>query len=247
MRQVLWKVVAVASLVLPARHASAQQGIQYDLVPNPYLFLLREPAVWADLKLTSQQQDGLTELNARVDGPLLALRNMPNEAADKLWTQLLSETKTEIAQILSRDQQQRIAQIMLRVRGIECVQDDQVAEGLQFSSAQRDAIREIIEATRTSVAELRAQVQAGKPREPLEKEFTKLRADEQKEILSELTSKQREQLVALLGRSFDVSKLGKVSFNAPELVGGGKWLNSQPLRMKELQGRVVAVHFWTFG
>ncbi len=33
---------------------------------------------------------------------------------------------------------------------------------------------------------------------------------------------------------------------APELTGD-RWLNSEPLRMEELRGRVALVEFWTFG
>ena len=33
---------------------------------------------------------------------------------------------------------------------------------------------------------------------------------------------------------------------APEL-GSGAWINSQPLTMHALRGRVVLVDFWTFG
>ena len=33
---------------------------------------------------------------------------------------------------------------------------------------------------------------------------------------------------------------------APEITGG-PWINSQPLSMETLRGRVVAVEFWTFG
>ncbi len=33
---------------------------------------------------------------------------------------------------------------------------------------------------------------------------------------------------------------------APELAAG-KWINSTPLRIEGLRGRVVAVEFWTFG
>jgi hypothetical protein len=33
---------------------------------------------------------------------------------------------------------------------------------------------------------------------------------------------------------------------APE-IGGGPWLNSQPLTMRALRGRVVLVDFWTSG
>jgi thiol-disulfide isomerase/thioredoxin len=34
---------------------------------------------------------------------------------------------------------------------------------------------------------------------------------------------------------------------APELTGGGAWLNSQPLSLAGLRGNVVAVDFWTYG
>jgi hypothetical protein len=41
--------------------------------------------------------------------------------------------------------------------------------------------------------------------------------------------------------------LGFVKFKAPELDGKDGWLNSEPLTMAQLRGRVVALHFWTFG
>jgi cytochrome c biogenesis protein CcdA/thiol-disulfide isomerase/thioredoxin len=33
---------------------------------------------------------------------------------------------------------------------------------------------------------------------------------------------------------------------APEIVAGGEWLNSQPLKLQELQGKVVLIDFWTY-
>jgi thiol-disulfide isomerase/thioredoxin len=33
---------------------------------------------------------------------------------------------------------------------------------------------------------------------------------------------------------------------APEF-GAGNWINSEPLKLKDLRGRVVLVEFWTFG
>lgn len=33
----------------------------------------------------------------------------------------------------------------------------------------------------------------------------------------------------------------------PELRGVDQWLNSKPLTLEGLRGRVVVVHFWTFG
>lgn len=34
---------------------------------------------------------------------------------------------------------------------------------------------------------------------------------------------------------------------APELRGIDVWINSKPLSLKDLRGKVVVLHFWTFG
>ena len=34
---------------------------------------------------------------------------------------------------------------------------------------------------------------------------------------------------------------------APEFTGIDQWINTKPLTMKDLKGRVVVIHFWTFG
>jgi len=34
---------------------------------------------------------------------------------------------------------------------------------------------------------------------------------------------------------------------APEIQGIDEWINSKPLSAKDLKGKVVVVHFWTFG
>ena len=34
---------------------------------------------------------------------------------------------------------------------------------------------------------------------------------------------------------------------APELQGIDVWINSKPLSLKDLRGKVVVLHFWTFG
>ncbi len=38
----------------------------------------------------------------------------------------------------------------------------------------------------------------------------------------------------------------RVGQPAPEITGG-PWINSEPLSMEKLRGRVVFVEFWTFG
>jgi hypothetical protein len=38
-----------------------------------------------------------------------------------------------------------------------------------------------------------------------------------------------------------------MKIRAPELKGIDEWINSKPLSMKDLKGKVVVVHFWAFG
>jgi len=38
-----------------------------------------------------------------------------------------------------------------------------------------------------------------------------------------------------------------MSISAPEFDKAGEWINSKPLKLKDLRDQVVVVHFWTFG
>jgi len=63
-----------------------------------------------------------------------------------------------------------------------------------------------------------------------------------------LTAEQKQLLVGLLARDFDVAKLGRTRFKTPDLVGdSAAWLNGLPLSAADLRGRVVVVHFFAFG
>lgn len=50
-------------------------------------------------------------------------------------------------------------------------------------------------------------------------------------------------IVTLMGVALAGAEVGKL---APE-ISGHSWLNSKPLKLAELKGKVVLVEFWTFG
>jgi hypothetical protein len=49
---------------------------------------------------------------------------------------------------------------------------------------------------------------------------------------------------ALCGRAQEPAAM-KIA--APELQGIEAWINTKPFALKDLRGKVVVLHFWTFG
>jgi thiol-disulfide isomerase/thioredoxin len=54
-------------------------------------------------------------------------------------------------------------------------------------------------------------------------------------------------MALLLGYVFNVSGEEPKPIEAPALSQVGPWFNSQGLELKDLRGKVVVLHFWTFG
>lgn len=239
--------LALVLLSALAAEAIGQNVTGYESMSNPYPLLLREPAVHDDLSLSRGQQVALQRLNDEVDGPLLALRNWPAEKAEPKLAELIQRTRVALDEVLEPRQRERLGQIMLRVRGIRLVPTPSVAERLNLTPKQREAIEETWASTREEIEAIAKQLEAGTPREKAERQALTVREREQRRVLAELTESQRRMLQDLLGRPFDPSRLGRAKFKAPELIDSTGWINSQPARLANLEGQVVAVHFFAFG
>lgn len=57
----------------------------------------------------------------------------------------------------------------------------------------------------------------------------------------------RSSAVLLLGVAFGVPGLAqRVATPAPNFISGGQWLNSAPLDIEDLRGKVVLVNVWVY-
>ena len=137
-----------------ASQASAQNVSGYGMIPEPFLFLLREPAVHADLGLSAEQKQRLVEINESFDGILLATRNMQPEEGQKRIAEVMTKTREQVSQLFSSEQQTRLRQIAYRLRGLSFVLIPHVSEQLGLSDQQKHDIEAIVKATVERISEV---------------------------------------------------------------------------------------------
>jgi hypothetical protein len=208
--------------------------------------LIRDPVVQNELRLTDQQRQAVRALTDELDLPLWTLRNQSGEQAVQLFHKLNATAESRMEQILSAAQRKRLAQIRVSVNGLKALLRDDLAEKLKLSEQQRTQIRQILDEPATANHDASPPAKNGKS--PVKPTRSRPPANGHAARVAAVLS--REQLAEardLLGPPLDVSKLGYVKFKAPELDGKEGWLNSAPLTMSQLRGKVVALHFWTFG
>lgn len=245
-------VLLAAILLLTAKTTgNAQQSNPNGVIPlnttnQPYLFLVRDPQVHADLELTPSQLKRLTALNDQIDMPLWSMRNKTPQHVVKTMEESTSRTKQALATILSSEQNQRIAQIELWVLGLKSLVRNDIATKVELSDDQRSEVREILVKAQQKMNSLQSQLNDGGDAVELNKQYRETQTNQQKMIVAALSSEQQNKYRALLGSSIDTSKLGRIKFKAPELHSGSGWVNSSPLTMEKLKGKVVALHFYAF-
>jgi hypothetical protein len=239
------KSVLVFGLALFSSLASRPLALGAE--PDRYWFLIHDRAVLAELKLSADEQGAMRKEIDDLDGRFMALRGTTPEKVAAELPGIVSEAKKRLHQVLRPEQERRLNEVVLRVQGPAALLRAEIAAPMKFTADQKKKLEKIVGDTRQAVVDLEKQVQEGKTAAPLEKELLRLRTEEQTKVFKLLTKPQQTLWLKLAGSPFDASRLGQMAFKAPELTGAGVWINSQPLTLSQLKGKVVALHFYTFG
>jgi thiol-disulfide isomerase/thioredoxin len=219
---------AVAALLcLPAAGAAEPEkpaedpGVEIPAPAYVTLMLARDPAVHAELGLDLKTVKAVGAAVAAVDHPLWLLRDVPvPKCADQL-EELRAQLRKQLDGVLSPQQAQRFDQLVIQARGSKALVAPDVRDRLQLSDEQLFQIKQIV-----------AEAKQGT-------------LDSQK-VLALLSPEQQSLLGSLFGKRFELAKITHIGTVAPELCGVDAWINSQPLALSKLRGKVVVVHFWAF-
>ena len=211
---------------------------------SPVVQLIRDPHVQDELKLTRRQAVTLEAAYAKIEQPLWLARDYTSgpRAAEK--AQLASAFATSLAPLLEPAQRARLRQLELQARGWPALKTAAVAGELDLTLDQMRRIGEVLEQTQQ---QMQKAASSSQPASEREQTITRLRTEQGTAIQNILSRKQTEALAGMVGESYDLSRIRPLTFTAPELKQVDDWINSQPLTNVDLQGKVVAFHFWAFG
>lgn len=207
------------------------QNAKEVLAGRTRLKLIRSPEIQSELSIDADQLKSVTSLADEVDVSFWPLRDQSPEQSNEAGHALNKQLKDGLAGVLRQDQIKRLDQLVLRLEGWHTIQLPSVVDSLDLTDPQRVQYAAFL----SGMQQLQGKTLQG------------ISASEFAWIKTVLTSGQRQQLNELLGKPYDFSRLKVVEARAPEVANVEHWINSPPLKMSALRGKVVVVNFWTFG
>ena len=217
-----------------------------SLVPRQTLALLHAPEVHQELKLNAKQVTELESLFAEIDGPWFRLRNLSEQQQLPILDSLDQRAHSWLAEHVTNEQRERLRQIELQAQNVRMLLRNDVALELKLELMQQERFAKLARSTDAAQAALQKAIMSGEQSGELQSKAKASAKAEQDAVKKGLKPEQTPRLQKMLGESFDTSKLKRIYPMAPEFVTVEHWLNSGPLTLRELRGKVVLVHFYAF-
>ena len=196
-----------------------------------YVSVLRDDKVRAELKLGESQRKNLDKELNNLDLPFWQARDIKMAEIIKKKGDCFDHLDNALAKILTVTQKRRADGLFLQVHGWPSLVIPKIGDRFGVKPDLRGKIQSLIEAERSAT---------GKKEGPLS-------SDCQTKIKNLFSVNQLRTLEKASGASFDFSKIVFRACLVPEFGQKEEWVNSKPLGPTEREGKVVVVHFWTFG
>ncbi len=242
-------VCVIVWLLLVQITASGAQALSYPdtiiPVPHPITSLLRSKTVHRELGLSPAGINDVEKVVAEFDLLLWRLRDLPPQKRNEAAAPLINQLRSKLARILSDRQMERLNQLVWQARGINVIIESQVAIKLNLSPEQTGRIRALLNISYNKISSLQNNAEINSETHRIAY-LQKLRAETQRNTLAVLNSYQQSTFAMLMGRPFDLSQVRSIACKAPEFEID-TWINSQPVRLSELRGKVTVIHFYAFG
>lgn len=221
-------------------------GQYEELIPRYLLGLVHAPEVHSELKLTAEQVTNLEAFFRELDAIWFPSRLLPADKQATTIRELEGKVWTWFRDNSSSEQQKRLQQLEYYAQSGRMLLRDDVSKRIGLQASQLAKLAELAKATDVAQQKL-SRSQFGDPEiASMQATLTENTKAERAALAKFVRPEQRQKLSDLLGPAFDPSKLKRIYAMAPEFVKVKHWVNSEPLTMGDLKGKVVVVHFYAF-
>ena len=242
--------LALITIVLTSTADSSQaESVSKEfrpLVPRQMLPLLHTPEIHQELKFSKEQVAKLELLFSEIDGSWFQSRILPAEKQLPILDSLDQRVQKWLADHTTKEQRERLSQIELQAQSVRMLLREDLADQIKLESSQQNRFAELARATVAAQAALQTALNQGSSSDDLQSKATAAAKAEQDAVKKVLKLEQQKHLAQLIGEPFELSKLNRIYPMAPEFVSVKSWVNSKPLTLKQLRGKVVLVHFYAF-
>ncbi len=225
---------------------SAGFGKHDALVPHYLLGLVHAPEVHEELGLSPDQVSGLETLFAEIDAKWFPSRILAADQQRAIIWELEDRVRGWFAENTTPKQQERLNQLEYYAQGNRILLREDVGKRVGLASSQQQRIADLALATQTVEQKLAQTKYGDESIASLQSDFNKKSQEERAGITKIVSAEQGTKIRKLIGDPFDASKLGRIYAMAPEFASIEPWINSSPLSISDLRGKVVLVHFYAF-
>ncbi len=239
----------VAIILMSAANASQPESVSKEfrsLVPRQVMPLLHTPEIHQELKFSKAQVAELESLFGEIDSSWFQSRNLPTDKQLPILDAIDQRIHKWLADRTTKEQRERLSQIELQAQNVRMLLREDLAAQLKLDSSQQNRIAELARASVATQTALQTALNQGESSDDLQSKATAAAKAEQDAVKKVLKPEQQKRLAELLGEPFELSKLNRIYPMAPEFVPVTNWVNSKPLTLKDLRGKVVLVHFYAF-
>lgn len=240
-------LLSLLALGAPAQSPSTtEEGKHTELIPQNLLQLIHASEVHQELKFSPGQVESLEAFFRANDGDWFRSRLFPANQQRQVIAAIERKLNSWMARNASSAQRQRLRELVLRSQGTRLLLNDEVQRELGLDQAQSQQLLQLAQKTAQATEALRVATAKGSADESVRQAVVTATEAEHAALATLLRPEQLKKLNQLLGQPFDTAALTRIYPMAPELVPVKHWINSSPLSLKELRGKVILVHFYAF-
>ena len=239
----------IAIVLMSIANSSPAESVSKEfrsLVPRQMLPLLHTPEIHQELKFSKEQVAELESLFSEIDSSWFQSRILTAEKQLAILDSIDQRVHKWLADHTTKEQRARLSQIELQAQSVRMLLRADLADQIKLESSQQNRFAELARATTDAQAALQTALNQGTSSDDLQSKATAAAKAEQDAVQKVLKPEQQKQLAQFLGEPFELSGLNRIYPMAPEFVSVTSWVNSKPLTLKELRGKVVLVHFYAF-